>query len=217
MTEKNYRNQQFIENCLTERARSGGRNVLITGGSIGFGPALVKTFVEAGDQVYFTLGRNSVAALHHERGNVESLNELFVEVLILNSRYGPKTIDDVIRASRERPAQSRMPGDAVDPLLLVQTVLPRMKENDSGKIIFISSLYEQTTQLPSFPYPDGMSKAGMVFLVKHLGAELVEDRVDIFGVCPGATDRSVEYAQLCYLLCSTKAARLLRGSVLTRL
>jgi len=255
-------NQNFFENFFTEEAKIGERKVLITGGSSGIGEALVRTFAEAGENVYFTfntgedraqklvkeLEKYSVTAFHYDQGNAESLKELLgqfsqpVEVLILNAAYGSKTIETA-SSDRIQQEQIMMQVNAVGPLLLTQAFLPSMRENRYGKIVFISSVGGGITHFPGFRHSDGMSKAAIAYLAKHIGAELVHEPIDVFAVCPGATDTPMlrkstldhlnnedrsaliqrlpdgrlikpeEIAQLCYVLCSTKAARLLRGSV----
>jgi NAD(P)-dependent dehydrogenase (short-subunit alcohol dehydrogenase family) len=63
-----------------------------------------------------------------------------------------------------------------------------MLERGSGKIILLSSVGGGVTQFPGFNYADGMSKAAIAFLGRTLGADLAQSGVDVFTICPGATN-----------------------------
>ena len=56
------------------------------------------------------------------------------------------------------------------------------------KIINLSSVGGGISAFPGFRLSDGMSKAAVAFLSKQLAAEMVFEEVDVFAVCPGATD-----------------------------
>jgi NAD(P)-dependent dehydrogenase (short-subunit alcohol dehydrogenase family) len=78
--------------------------------------------------------------------------------------------------------------NAIGTLWLNELILPVMKERDSGTIIFISSVGGGITQVPGFRYSDGMSKAAIAFLGKILAADLAQSGINVFTICPGATD-----------------------------
>jgi NAD(P)-dependent dehydrogenase (short-subunit alcohol dehydrogenase family) len=63
-----------------------------------------------------------------------------------------------------------------------------MLDRGSGKIILLSSVGGGITQFPGFNYADGMSKAAIAFLGRTLGADLAQSGVEVFTICPGATD-----------------------------
>lgn len=256
-------NNHSFDRFFTERSVNGGRIVLITGGSSGIGKELVRVFAQAGDNVYLTynsgkdraerlvreLDEYRITALEYDQSDDDSRAKLVeripkqVEVLIHNAAYGSKTIE-AASDSRAEQDQLMMRVNAVGPLLLTEELLPGMKENGYGKIVFISSVGGGITHFPGFRHSDAMSKAAIAYYAQHLGAELVHEQIDVFAVCPGATDTPMlrastlddldangyeslmnrlpdrrlidprEIAELCYLLCSTEAARLLRGSVI---
>ena len=56
------------------------------------------------------------------------------------------------------------------------------------KIINLSSVGGGVSVFPRFRLSDGMSKAAITFLSKQLAAETVFADVDVFAICPGATD-----------------------------
>jgi NAD(P)-dependent dehydrogenase (short-subunit alcohol dehydrogenase family) len=58
----------------------------------------------------------------------------------------------------------------------------------SRKIINISSVGGGLQAFPGFHLSDGMSKAAVAFLTRQLAAELTDSRIDVFAICPGATN-----------------------------
>ena len=236
--------------------------VLITGGSSGIGASMVREFATAGYRVWFTyhtgrdraehviedLGGETVEAYHLELGNRESHRELMerlpgpVDVLVNNAGLGSKTVERVSLAVHEQD-RALMLVNTVGPLWLVRDLLPAMKARGFGKVILVSSVGGGVTQFPGFHLADGMSKAALAYLGKHLQAQCVHDPIDVFTICPGATETPMfemstlaqldtdararfvkalpggrlidpkEIAKLAVWLC-TEDARVLRGAVL---
>lgn len=56
------------------------------------------------------------------------------------------------------------------------------------KIINLSSVGGGVQVFPGFRLSDGMSKAAVAFLTRQLAAELTDTAVDVFAICPGATN-----------------------------
>jgi NAD(P)-dependent dehydrogenase (short-subunit alcohol dehydrogenase family) len=56
------------------------------------------------------------------------------------------------------------------------------------KIVNLSSVGGGIAAFPGFSLADGMSKSAVAHLTRQLAAELVHQPVDIFAICPGATD-----------------------------
>lgn len=56
------------------------------------------------------------------------------------------------------------------------------------KLINFSSVGGGIQNFPGFRLSDGMSKAAVAFMTKQLAAELTQTMVDVFAICPGATD-----------------------------
>jgi NAD(P)-dependent dehydrogenase (short-subunit alcohol dehydrogenase family) len=182
------------------------RTVLVTGGSSGIGKALVECFAADGYEVWFTYLRGAdrahaltaslsgkSQAFFYEQGNWQSHVELLqnlpgpVDVLINNAALGSATVCDY--ASLEHlQDQALMQVNAIGALWLTRQLLPDMLKNGFGKIIMISSVGGGITQFPGFKLADGMSKAALVHLTKQLAAELHHEPVDVFAICPGATD-----------------------------
>lgn len=116
--------------------------------------------------------------------------------------------------------------------------------NRPGSLVILSSVGGGITQFPNFRLSDGMSKAALAHLGRQLGAEMAHEPLDVFTVCPGGVDTPMfrqstidplddaeraallrtlpdgrmiepeEIAELIFWLCTNRAARTLRGSVL---
>lgn len=56
------------------------------------------------------------------------------------------------------------------------------------KIVNLSSVGGGIAAFPGFSLADGMSKAAVAHLTRQLAAETVHQPVDVFAICPGATD-----------------------------
>lgn len=184
--------------------------MLVTGGSSGIGAAMVRRFVEEGDRVSFTyrsgreradalvasLPAGRAAAFPLDVGDWDSLQALLralpgpVDVLVNNAGLGSKTVE-AYAPERHRQDQALLQVNAVGPLWLTQAIVPGMRERGRGKVVNIASVGGGITQFPGFRLADGMSKAALAFMTKQIAAELVHDGVEVFAICPGATETAM--------------------------
>jgi NAD(P)-dependent dehydrogenase (short-subunit alcohol dehydrogenase family) len=184
------------------------RNVLVTGGSSGIGRACVARFVAGGDRVWFTYrsgGQRAheivaelddtgaeVEAFEFDQGDWSSHEQLVnrlpgpLDVLVNNAAVGSRTVEHQVLGSDRERAAAFLHINAVGPLWLTQQVLPSMIERGYGKVINIASVGGGIATFPGFHVADGMSKAALAYLTRHLAAELTHHPVDVFAVCPGA-------------------------------
>jgi NAD(P)-dependent dehydrogenase (short-subunit alcohol dehydrogenase family) len=184
------------------------RNVLITGGSSGIGRACVARFAAGGDRVWFTYrsGREramrivaqhravggQIAAFELDQGEWASHQRLAdalpgpVEVLVNNAAVGSSTVQRYAPGPAARQAEAFLRINSVGPLWLAEQVLPGMLERGRGKIVNIASVGGGIATFPGFHVADGMSKAALAYLTRHLAAELAHQPVEVFAVCPGA-------------------------------
>jgi NAD(P)-dependent dehydrogenase (short-subunit alcohol dehydrogenase family) len=241
------------------------RRVLLTGGNGGIGIELIRVFAEAGYHVTFThrpdddsrrraldlierFRDRRVDALPLDVGNRASHAELVerlaepVDVLIHNAGVGTKTVERVASHPKAQD-EAFFRVNALGPLWLTDDLLPAMRHHGRGKIVFVSSVDGGITHFPRFRAADGMSKAAVAFLGRQLAASLAYTGIDVFTVCPGATDTPMfqastlrgltaeqrqalesslpggrliearEIADLCFYLCRDEA-RILRGAVI---
>ncbi|WP_026424640.1 SDR family NAD(P)-dependent oxidoreductase [Actinokineospora inagensis] len=186
------------------------RTVLVTGGSSGIGAALVARFAAAGDRVWFTYrsgreraGRiaaeltaagHEVAAFEFEQGDWVSHQRLAaelpgpVDVLVNNAAVGSETVRRQVDGGEAELAAVFLKVNSVGPLWLVDQVLPDMLRRGHGVIVNIASVGGGVATFPGFHIADGMSKAALAYLTRHLAAELTHQPVRVAAVCPGAVD-----------------------------
>lgn len=213
------------------------RNILITGGSSGIGRACVRRFAEGGDRVWFTyrFGKDRAetlvaelggdcAAFELDQGDWESHERLLeslpstVDVLVNNAAVGSATVADHVPGAEHERVAAFLRINSVGPLWLIQRLLPGMLEREYGKVVNIASVGGGVTVFPGFHVADGMSKAALAYLTRHLAAELVHSPVDMFAVNPGAVETNMlEASTLATLTPEQRAAleaRLPRGRLL---
>lgn len=209
------------------------KNVLITGGSSGIGIALVRRFYDDGFNTWFTYrsgkqkaktliqelrseGRpNVLKALRWDAADRESLETLAaglpgrLDVLINNAGVGTATVKKLSSDAYEQDRLMMMI-NSVAPLWLVRKILPGMKAH-GGRIINISSVGGGITQFPNFTTADGMSKSALAFMTRQLSAELTQDPVDVFAICPGAVETPMFSASTLDHLDKDKRQHLIRN------
>lgn len=238
------------------------RNILITGGTSGIGEAMVRLFAKSDDNVWFTyrsgkaraeklkleLKSDTVQFFPFDQGQWESHQKLIaslpgpVDILINNAGLGSATVKNFVDGSHLQD-QALLQVNAVGVLWLTQAVIPSMLARGFGKIITISSVDGGITHFPGFRLADGMSKSALAFMTRQLAAEHSHTPIDVFAICPGATEtpmfeastlnvldgaernafvtnlpkgrliQSEEIAELALYLCSN-AGRVLHGAVL---
>ncbi|MFG2298123.1 SDR family NAD(P)-dependent oxidoreductase [Streptomyces sp. NPDC048603] len=189
--------------------------MLVTGGSGGIGRACVERFAREADwTVWFTYrngrdraeelvrelaltGRAKVEAFPFDQGDWEDHERLLdripgpVDVLVNNAAVGSKSVEHYADGARHDMASAFFQINAVGPLWLIEQLVPGMLERGYGKIINISSVGGGISQFPGFHPADGMSKAALTYLTRHLAAELVHTPVQVFALCPGAVETTM--------------------------
>ncbi|MGH3908248.1 MAG: SDR family oxidoreductase [Pseudonocardiaceae bacterium] len=114
-----------------------------------------------------------------------------VDVLVNNAAVGSKTIERYVPGPARVQEAGFLRINSAGPLWLTQQVLPDMINRRYGKIINISSVGGGVAAFPGFHIADGMSKAAIAYLTRHLAAELLHQPVNVFAICPGAVDTTM--------------------------
>jgi NAD(P)-dependent dehydrogenase (short-subunit alcohol dehydrogenase family) len=114
-----------------------------------------------------------------------------VDVLINNAAVGSRSIQRYVAGSDADRTAAFLQINSVGPLWLAQQMLPGMIERGYGKVVNIASVGGGIAAFPGFHVADGMSKAALTYLTRHLAAELTHVPVDVFAVCPGAVDTAM--------------------------
>jgi len=208
---------------LLNQYRLDGRVALVTGGLGGIGRACVErlhafgatvatTFipdVETADMVSDVFfGQERVSAHSLDLANPGSIKTCIdsviaqhgaIEILINNAAVGSAT---VAKLSDDPDVQDSLmlKINADGTLKLSQRFLAELTDEDlhraarNRKLINISSVGGGISAFPEFRLSDGMSKAAVAFMTRQLAAETVHVPVDVFAVCPGATDTPMLWA-----------------------
>lgn len=198
------------------------KTALVTGGSRGIGKAISIKLAEAGCDIAINylqnekeavkvaeaiknLGRKScliqadLADREQVFKMVESTVNLLgkIDILINNAgvwEYNP--IDSMTESNLKRTIDINLMGC----FYTSSAVVPYMKKQKSGNIIYISSTAGQRGEAHYSPY--AATKSGLIGLTKSLAAELVDDNIRVNCVAPGwvKTDMSIpsladEYGQ----------------------
>jgi NAD(P)-dependent dehydrogenase (short-subunit alcohol dehydrogenase family) len=192
-----------------------GKIALVTGGLGGIGRACVHALRAHGAIVAFTYatGVETVDAAQHvvatapehlsthalDLRSAVSITRCVedvvarwgdVHILINNAAVGSATVatyaDDV---STQDTAMLQINADGS--LKMCQAFLAAAQATLTSvprKIINFSSVGGGIQNFPGFRLSDGMSKAAVAFMTKQLASELVHTAVDVFAICPGATN-----------------------------
>lgn len=192
-----------------------GRTVLITGGTGGIGKACVNRLHTYGATVATTYlagvetpqhvadafpDLERVTAHPLDLGDVASIDACLtsvrdshgtIDMLVNNAAVGSATVANF----SDDPATQdslMLAINADGTLKLCQRFLAMDTESGSRtparKLINVSSVGGGIAVFPGFRVSDGMSKAAVAFMTKQLAAETVHSNVDVFAICPGATD-----------------------------
>jgi len=192
-----------------------GKVVLITGGLGGIGRACVALFRAHGATVAFTYAdgveaeavAQAVVASDPERVSAHALDLRSavsiqqcmddvvqrwgaVHILINNAAVGSATVA-TYAADAATQDTLMLQINADGSLKMCQAFLVAAHETLTTvprKIINFSSVGGGMQNFPGFRLSDGMSKAAVAFMTKQLASELVHTAVDVFAICPGATN-----------------------------
>ena len=187
-----------------------GSTALITGGTSGIGRACAERFVSYGANVIVTClenfeepnrelekfdGLQKVSVQAIDLSDTDSIlrcftsvNELHgkIDILVNNAGVGSTTVTaQATDVSDQDTLMLKV--NAEGTLKMCQHFLA-LPDAPGKKIINVSSVGGGITAFPDFRLSDGMSKSAIAFLTLQLAAETVHSNIDVFAVCPGATN-----------------------------
>ena len=204
--------QDMLLDC---RPSITGKVALVTGGLGGIGRACVATLVAHGAKVAFTYAdrqevpavAQQMVAMHPEQLSAHALDlralasiqACFeqvlarwqgVDMLVNTAAVGSATVAAYTDSPFEQDS-AMLAINADGALKLCQLFLSVAQDTLTTvprKIINFSSVGGGVQVFPGFRLSDGMSKAAVAFMTRQLAAELIHSRVDVFALCPGATN-----------------------------
>jgi len=187
-----------------------GRIALVTGGSGGIGQACVQRLLDYGAKVILTYikGKETpemvlenftdVDGITIQPLNLNDINSIKrcingvvqqhgqIDILVNNAAVGSATVSEF--SDDPENQDSVMLGINADGTLKMCQQFLTLPDIPNRKLINISSVGGGIAAFPGFRLSDGMSKAAVAFLTRQLAAETVHSGVDVFAVCPGATN-----------------------------
>jgi NAD(P)-dependent dehydrogenase (short-subunit alcohol dehydrogenase family) len=119
-----------------------------------------------------------------------------LDALVNNAAVGTATVADYASDSTEQD-ELLLHINAAGTLTLTQLFVAQMQDQwgdlalaelPAAKLVSISSVGGGVATFPFFRLADGMSKAAVAFMTRQIAAEHVHTPLDVFAICPGATN-----------------------------
>lgn len=195
---------------MIHKQHYNGKRALVTGSSRGIGRAIAISLAKDGYEVIIHCAGNMAKAeetkalIENEGGkasilqadlcDTDSVKKLIeemgtIDTLVLNASL------QIRRTWSEIPLEEcyqQLNCNFVASMMLIQAVVPHMKEQGWGRIVTIGSVQEAK------PHPDMLiysaSKAAQTNMVQSLSLQLAADGITVNNVAPGViyTDRNIE-------------------------
>ena len=188
------------------------KKVLVTGGTQGIGEATVHLLAKEGYDVHLTYRSssakadslctqypNQVFAHKLDQGNPQAVMEAtFLKTtdwygVVFNAALGSATVKQYADQEGDflgyKNDIAMLTVNALGPLWVYRMVIDNMlQRTEQSKLVFISSVGGGIGAFPKFTLSDGMSKCAVSFLARQLAAENAQTPIDVFSICPGATE-----------------------------
>ena len=180
-----------------------GKRALVTGSTAGIGYAIARQLLEEGAQVIVN-GRSqesvdrAIASLREETGRTplgfpadmstaegtQAIHAAFpnVDILVNNvGTYGPSAFEE----STDEDWYRLFDLNVMSGVRLSRLYLPYMRDQDWGRIVFISS--ESAYHIPPDSIHYGMTKAAQIAVARGLAEATAETGITVNSVLPGPT------------------------------
>lgn len=183
------------------------RKALITGASGGIGQSIAVKLASEGYDLYLHYNQNEVGI----QSLIEKLKAYQGEYMSiqgdLNDPYGYKKIvegifalDSIVHCSGvshyglladldQDIAESLMRIHVLSPMLLTKELLPKLRQNDYGSVVMITSIWGQTGAACEVAY--SAAKGAQISFVKALAKEWAMSGIRVNAVAPGAVDTAM--------------------------
>ena len=209
--------------------------VLVSGGARGIGRAVVERLAGAGWQVAMTYlpGVEDPAPLAQALQTLPvSLHPLDlrdpasirtcqadvvarhggIDALVNNAAVGSATVT-AFGPDQDAQDAAMLAINATGTLTMCRSFLaqPAASPGATRKIVNLSSVGGGIATFPGFSLSDGMSKAAVAHLTRQLAAEAAHSPLDVFALCPGATDTEMFRQSTLNHLSPDQRARFLEG------
>lgn len=183
-----------------------GRVALVTGSSRGIGAAIATLFAQygarvalhgrdeaalsavraaiersAGEVIQVTADVTQLAEIERMRHDIEAAFGP-VDILVANaggSFTPPGPVEDISEAAW----RASVDGNLTATFLTIKSILPGMKQRQTGNIITISSAAARRAH-PRSPIPYAAAKAGIQMLTQHLAAQVGPDGIRVNCIAP---------------------------------
>lgn len=158
-----------------------GKNIFLTGSSKGIGKEIKNRFIENGANVISPLRDELDLSLSDSvKKYIEKNKDLNIDIFIhcagLNLLAGIENIDKTI-------LEDVYNVNVFSSIELLKAFVPYMKNNEYGKIVFISSLYSVVSRENRIAYSS--SKSALLGLTRTLALELAPFNILVNSVAPG--------------------------------
>ena len=119
-----------------------------------------------------------------------------LDALVNNAAVGTATVADYATDSTQQD-ELLLQINAAGTLTLTQLFVSQLRrqwgdlalaELPAAKLVSVSSVGGGVAAFPHFRLADGMSKAAVAFMTRQIAAEHVHTPLDVFAICPGATN-----------------------------
>lgn len=149
---------------------------------------VLEKFNDVDDITLQPLNLNDISSIKHCINEVHKEHGK-IDILVNNAAVGSATVKQFSDNS-ETQDNVMLDINAHGTLKMCQQFLT-LPDTVNKKLINISSVGGGIATFPGFRLSDGMSKAAVAFLTRQLAAETVHSCVDVFAVCPGATNTAM--------------------------